>query len=79
MDPTEFLGDPGRKKVRAGPVGSVYWNLAIRPTVLQWSSRVGQGGQLLADTADERPEKNPIKIFYYYYFFTLGRYLPEGV
>jgi len=21
-DPTEFLGDPGRKKVRAGPVGS---------------------------------------------------------
>jgi len=22
-DPTEFLGDPGRKKVRAGPVGSV--------------------------------------------------------
>ena len=22
-DPAEFLGDPGRKKVRAGPVGSV--------------------------------------------------------
>ena len=22
-DPTEFLGDPGRKKVRAGPCGSV--------------------------------------------------------
>ena len=22
-NPTEFLGDPGRKKVRAGPVGSV--------------------------------------------------------
>jgi len=22
-DPTEFLGDPGRKKVRAGPVGPV--------------------------------------------------------
>ena len=21
-DPMEFLGDPGRKKVRAGPVGS---------------------------------------------------------
>ena len=28
-DPTEFLGDPGRKKDRAGPVGPVYWNLAI--------------------------------------------------
>ena len=31
-DPTEFLGDPGRKKksvrVRARPVGPVYWNLA---------------------------------------------------
>ena len=23
MDPTGFLGDPGRKKVRAGPVGPV--------------------------------------------------------
>jgi len=22
-DPTEFLGDPGRKKIRAGPVGPV--------------------------------------------------------
>jgi len=22
-DPTEFLGDPGRKKVRVGPVGPV--------------------------------------------------------
>ena len=79
MDPTEFLGDPGRKKVRAGPVGSVYWNLAIRPTVLQWSSRVGQGGQLLAGIADERPEKNPIKYFIIIIFFTLGRYIPEGV
>ena len=28
-DPTEFLGDPGRKKIRAGPVGPAYWNLAI--------------------------------------------------
>ena len=36
-DPTEFLGDPGRKKVRAGPVGSG------RARVVEFSLKVQTG------------------------------------
>jgi len=43
-DPTEFLGDPGREKVRAGPVGSG------RVRVVEFSLKCGR----LADTPDNQ-------------------------
>ena len=43
-DPTEFLGDPGREKVRAGPVGSG------RVRVVEFSLKCGR----LADTPDSQ-------------------------
>ena len=50
-DPTEFLGDPGRKKVRAGPVG---WG---RAHVVEFSLNSSPSADCRRESRDEWKER----------------------
>jgi len=59
-DPTEFLGDPGRKKVGAGPVGSgrarvVAFSYYIAGVSIDWRLRFDSDARNVARTTTSAP------------------------